>query len=478
MEKIKGETKFKIFSQTISKSLGLRVNIFLTLWIIVALAFISVVSVVFYRHANEDYLERILTAQLYSLISAVSVSSDGKLQGAPDLGDIRYSDPASGWYWEVVALSGNLKGRLTSSSLGTRKVTSPSEQSEPFDQKFFRSYRTLGPEGQHLRVIESDIILDNKNRVARFRVMGNIDEITVQLDKFKKTLVLYLSLFGVASILINLGIIYISLRPLKRIRHSLAEIRAGKANHLDTNLPLEVTPLAEEMNALIDNNQRIVERFRVQVGNLAHSLKTPLSVIANEIDQSGEPKAKLLREQTNLMRAQIERYLQRARIAAQRDSVIYRTPLRPLLERLLRVMAKLNPEKQIDFFMEEPEITFIGEKEDIEEMVGNLLENACKWAKKRVVVRCQTLNDRSEKAANNIRPMFVLSVEDDGPGLNPSQHEEALKRGKRLDESKPGTGLGLSIVAELVGEYGGTIELSGSKLHGLCVTLTLPFAKS
>lgn len=478
MEKMTGETKFKTFFESIGKSLGLRVNIFLTLWIIVALAFISVVSIVFYRHSNEDYLERILTAQLYSLISSVSVSSDGKLQGAPDLGDIRYSDPASGWYWEVVALSGNLKGRLTSSSLGTGKVASPSEQSEPFDQKFFRSYRTMGPEGQHLRVIESDIILDNKNRVARFRVMGNIDEIRVHLDKFKKTLLLYLSLFGVASILINLAIIYISLRPLKRIRHSLAEIRAGRANHLDTNLPLEVTPLAEEMNALIDNNQRIVERFRVQVGNLAHSLKTPLSVIANEIDQSADPQAKLLKEQTDIMRAQIERYLQRARIAAQRDSVIYRTPLRHLLMRLLRVMAKLNPKKQIDFSMEEAEITFMGEKEDIEEMVGNLLENACKWAKKRVVVRCQILNHGSEKAANNAHSMFILSVEDDGPGLNSSQHEEALKRGKRLDESKPGTGLGLSIVAELIGEYGGTIELSDSELGGLCVTLTLPYAKS
>lgn len=478
MAKITGKAKFKIFLKTIGKSLGLRVNIFLTLWIIVALAFISVVSIVFYRHSNEDYLERILTAQLYSLISAVSVSSDGKLQGTPDLGDIRYSDPASGWYWEVVALSGNLKGKLTSSSLGTQKVASPSEQSEPFDQKFFRSYRTLGPEGQHLRVIESDIILDNKNRVARFRVMGNIDEIRVQLDKFKKTLLLYLSLFGVASILINLAIIYISLRPLQRIRHSLAEIRTGKANHLDTNLPLEVTPLAEEMNALIDNNQRIVERFRVQVGNLAHSLKTPLSVIANEIDKSADPQAKLLKEQTDIMRAQIERYLQRARIAAQRDSVIYRTPLRHLLMRLLRVMVKLNPKKQIDLFMEEAEITFMGEKEDIEEMVGNLLENACKWAKKRVVVRCQTVGEGSAKATPPIRPMFILSVEDDGPGLNPGQHEEALKRGKRLDESKPGTGLGLSIVAELVGEYGGTIELSDSDLGGLCVTLTLPFAKS
>ncbi|WP_279110149.1 ATP-binding protein [Bartonella apis] len=484
METVKGETNWKLFFKTISKSLGLRVNIFLTLWIIAALAFISVVSLVFYRQSNNDYLERILTAHLYSLISSVNVSSDGKLQGNPELGDIRYSDPSSGWYWEVVALSGNLKGRLTSSSLGVKKVASPSEKTDPFDPKFFRSYRTKGPEGQRLRVVESDIILDNKNRVARFRVMGNIDETRAELEKFKKTLLLYLSLFGAASILINLVIIYISLRPLQRIRHSLADIRAGKANHLDTDLPLEVMPLVGEMNALIDNNQRIVERFRVQVGNLAHSLKTPLSVISNEIDQSASKpldrnplNVKLLKEQTDIMRSQIDRYLQRARIAAQRDSVIYRTPIRPLLERLVRVMGKLNFAKEISFSMEEPEIIFIGEKEDIEEMVGNILENACKWAQKRVVLSCKTLN-KEVADADSVHPMFALSVEDDGPGLPENQRKDALERGKRLDESKPGTGLGLAIVAELVGEYGGSVELTNSKLGGLCITLTLPYANS
>lgn len=470
--------KLVSFFQTIRKSLGLRISIFLTLWIIAALAFISVVSIIFYRQSNEQYLERILTAHLYSLISAVSVSPDGKLQGRPDLGDIRYSDPQSGWYWEVVAISSNLKGRRASSSLGGRQVSSPSEETQPFDRNFFRSYQTEAPylHGPHLLVFENEVVLDNKNRVARFRVMGNIDETYAQVEKFEKTLLFYLSLFGIASILINLVIIYISLRPLKRIRHSLADIRAGKANHLDTNLPLEVMPLAREMNALIDNNQSIVERFRVQVGNLAHSLKTPLSVIINEIESNNSSQAKLLREQTNIMRAQIERYLQRARIAAQRVSGIYRTPVRPVLERLVRVMGKLNPEKQIEFQMSELDIIFIGEKEDIEEIVGNLLENACKWARRRIIINCRRSLENAI-ATNLAHPMFDLVVEDDGLGLASDQRDDALKRGKRLDESKPGTGLGLSIVADMVGEYGGNIHLSQSDLGGLCVTLNLPYAK-
>lgn len=467
-----GVNQLMVFSKIVRKSLGLRVSILSTIWVITALLTISVVSMMFYRQSNEQYLERILNAHLYSLISAVNVSTDGKLQGNPELGDIRYSDPSSGWYWEVVSLSNNLRGRLTSASLGTKQIMSPNEITEPFDNKFFRSYRIGGVDGQHLLVVENDIILDNQNRVARFRVMGNIDETYAQLKKFKDTLISYLTLFGIASVLINIGIIYVSLRPLKRIRQSLADIRAGKDDHVDTNLPIEVVPLAYEMNALIDNNQRIVERFRVQVGNLAHSLKTPLSVIANEAEGGKTPKASLIREQANTMQSQINHYLQRARIAAQRDSVIYQTPIRKILERIVRVMAKLNPDKTIEFHIDAPDIYFAGEKEDIEEIVGNLLENACKWAKHRIVIFCK------QKNSDNILNMFSIIVEDDGLGLAAEKRNDAIKRGKRLDESKPGTGLGLSIVSDLVNEYGGNILLSDSAMGGLCVTITLPLANT
>lgn len=452
----------------IQKSLGLRVSILSTLWVIVALMAIAAVSIVFYRQTNEQYLERILTAHLYSLISAVNVSSDGKLQGDPELGDIRYSDPSSGWYWEVVSLSSTLRGRLTSASLGWRKIPSPNEATEPFDRKFFRSYRVPGPDGQHLLVVENDIIVDNQNHVARFRVMGNIDETYAQLQKFKTTLLWYLSLLGMASVIINIVIIFVSLRPLRRIRYSLADIRAGKNDHVDTNLPIEVMPLANEMNALIDNNQRIVERFRVQVGNLAHSLKTPLSVIANEAEKGNTTQTKLIGEQAALMQAQINHYLQRARIAAQRDSVIYKTPVRSILERLVRVMGKINPDKSLELQMNMSEIFFAGEKEDLEEMVGNLLENACKWAKHKITIQCD-INETSSST-----PVLLIGVDDDGIGLAADKREEAIKRGKRLDESKPGTGLGLSIVSDMVNDYGGSIQLADSPLGGLSVKLSLP----
>ena len=227
-------------------------------------------------------------------------------------------------------------------------------------------------------------------------------------------------------------------------------------------------PLANEMNALIDNNQRIVERFRVQVGNLAHSLKTPLSVIANEAEKGNTTQTKLIGEQAALMQAQINHYLQRARIAAQRDSVIYKTPVRAIIERLVRVMGKINPDKSLELQMNMSEIFFAGEKEDLEEMVGNLLENACKWAKHKITIQCD-INETSSST-----PVLLIGVDDDGIGLAADKREEAIKRGKRLDESKPGTGLGLSIVSDMVNDYGGSIQLSDSPLGGLSVKLSLP----
>ena len=168
------------------------------------------------------------------------------------------------------------------------------------------------------------------------------------------------------------------------------------------------------------------------------------------------------------MQAQINHYLQRARIAAQRDSVIYKTPIRPILERLVRVMGKINPDKSLELQMNMSEIFFAGEKEDLEEMVGNLLENACKWAKHKITIQCD-INE-----TGSATPMLLISVDDDGLGLAADKREDAIKRGKRLDESKPGTGLGLSIVSDMVNDYGGSIQLADSPLGGLSVKLSLP----
>ncbi len=180
-----------------------------TLWVVISLSSISAVSILFYRRSSEQNLERILSAHLYSLIATVTVSPEGNLRGNIGIDGIRYSDPTTGWYWEVVAISHNLKGRLTSPSLGMGNIFSPNNIDVPFDNKFFRSYRIKGERGQKLQVIESDVVLDNKNHIARFRLIGNIDEAHAQVREFKQTLQIFLWSFGIGSVLINIALIFL-----------------------------------------------------------------------------------------------------------------------------------------------------------------------------------------------------------------------------------------------------------------------------
>jgi signal transduction histidine kinase len=336
----------------------------------------------------------------------------------------------------------------------------------PFDTDFQRRYIEMGLDEEFVDVFESEFVLDDAGRVARFRVMGNRSDLEAEIADFERQLYIYLSLFGFGMIAINAIAIWLGLRPLSRVRQALAEIRSGSAQRLDGSFPAEIAPLADETNALIESNRRIVERSRTQVGNLAHSLKTPLAVLLNEGAAMGGQKVGLIVDQATAMQSQVEHYLQRARVAAQRDSVLFRTPVVATLERLVRVLSKLNRHLDISLDAPDEEIIFSGEKEDFEELVGNLLENATKWGKSAVMVSVR--RDGSDR-----KPGFVLTIEDDGPGIPEDQARLAMKRGQRLDETKPGTGLGLSIVADLVKEYGGSFELGRSHQGGLSAVIRL-----
>lgn len=446
------------------RSLSLRVVTFSTLWAVAALVVIATLISSLYRDAAERGFHSLLSAHLYGLVSAVSISPEGRLRGTPDLYDINFARPHSGWYWSIEPASPGVTGGFRSPSL-TGDIAQPSSTAVPFNSEFQRRYQAAGLASERVDVLESDFILDEKNRVARFRVMGNRTDLEAQISAFDRQLYSYLALFGVGMIVINAAVILIGLRPLDRVRAALAQLREGTARTLDGNFPSEIAPLADEANALIENNRRVVERARTQVGNLAHSLKTPVAVLLNEGRAMGGDKGRLIVEQAGAMQQQVEHYLKRARIAAQRDSVVYRTPVGDAVERLLRVFRKLNPGLEIVFDPVRPEPLFAGEQGDLEEILGNLLENACKWARSRVRVRV---------AADETGDRFlVLTVDDDGPGIPEDKAREALQRGKRLDETKPGTGLGLAIVADLANEYGGEVELGRSGLGGLCATVRL-----
>ncbi|RIK87087.1 MAG: histidine kinase [Hyphomicrobiales bacterium] len=448
-----------------ANSLAFRVVAFSTVWALVALVVIATIISTLFRQASERGFESLLTAHLFNLISSVGVGEEGVLEGAPNLGDLRFTVPRSGWYWAVEPVSG-VSGQLASLSL-VEPIASPPPREVPFSAQFQRSYVTEGLAGEVIEVFESEFALDADNRVARFRVMGNRTELEADIAEFERKLYLYLSLFGAGMIAINALAILIGLGPLRRVRRSLAEIRTGAAQRLDGDFPREIAPLAAETNALIESNRRIVERSRTQVGNLAHSLKTPLAVLTNEARSIGGAKGTLIADQAAAMRQQVEHYLQRARMAAQRDTIVFRTPVGATLERMVRVMAKLNPGTRLTLAMPDEDIVFAGEKEDFEEIAGNLLENAMKWARGAVAVSVTAHEDDGQPRS------FSLVIEDDGPGIPEERTREALTRGRRLDETKPGTGLGLAIVADLVREYGGSLGLGRSGLGGLRATVTL-----
>jgi signal transduction histidine kinase len=449
------------------RSLTFRVIALSTVWAVLALIVIATVISTLYRQASERAFDSLLSAHLFNLIGSVSVTDAGQLTGSPDLGDLRFAEPESGWYWSVEPVSGGLAGNLHSISM-TMPLASPPSTEVPFNRDFQRSYTAQGIRDEKIEVFENEFVLDNKNRVARFRVMGNRTELENEIAGFQRQLATYLGVFGIGMIAINAAVILFGLQPLRRVRRALALVREGNARRLDGRFPAEIEPLANETNALIENNKRIVERSRTQVGNLAHSLKTPLAVMLNEGRALGGDKGRLIVDQASAMQTQVEHYLQRARVAAQRDSVVYRTPVGATLKRMVRVVEKLGPGTAVTLAMPAEEVVFAGEREDLEEIAGNLLDNAMKWARSKVAVSV-----RPEPGADPASRMFAMTIEDDGPGIPEDRAREALKRGKRLDETKPGSGLGLAIVSDLVNEYGGKLALERSSLGGLRAVVRL-----
>ena len=456
------------------RSLASRVLTIATVWAVIALFVIGFLIHTLYRNGAERGFRDLLRAQLYNVINSVSLMEDGRLEGIPQLGDLRFSQPGSGWYWIVNIIGNGPSERLESVSLGERTVAPVSTDVVPFNDRYERIYRSTDSTGEAVMVAETEVLLGDNGEIARFRVTGNMDALDDDVSAFSRQLVLFLVVFGIGSLLVNAIAILFGLRPLDSIRRSLEEIRAGKTESLDGSFPREIAPLTGEVNALIDNNRRIIERARMQVGNLAHSLKTPIAVLLNESRAMDPEQARLVNEQATAMQNQVQHYLDRARIAAQQNSVLVRTDTRKTLERLLRVMQRLNPDTDFELRAENSVPNLAMEQHDVEEIFGNLLENAGKWATGKVRVTVSEMPNTP--ATKDARSMLTILVEDDGQGMPDDQLSEAMKRGRRLDESKPGTGLGLSIIKEIAGEYNGSVALNRSELGGLCATLSLPVA--
>ncbi len=455
-----------------ASSLALRLFLSATAWTVVILVATGVILSSIYRAAVERSFDRRLDVYLHTLVADVAAPEQSGDRGAPTLSEPNFEYALSGWYWQITALDGAKPEVRTSTSLWDSKLPRLRDEDatvslDGITRHGYATYAISSDEQQRLRLIERTVDLGDDGRYL-IAVAGDSQEIDDEIRAFDRALIVTFGTLAAVLLLITMFQVRFGLAPLKRISEALAAIRAGTAERLEGRFPVEIAPLARETNALIDANREIVERARTHVGNLAHALKTPLSVLVNEAAGRDDPLATKVAEQANIMRDQIARHLERARLAAGLKVVASVTDVIPVVTALTRTMEKIHQSRGIAIDLDAPaDVRFRGERQDLEEMVGNLVDNACKWAQMRVSV--EVAPERRDNAA-----ALRIIVDDDGPGLNPAQRDKVARRGLRLDETKPGSGLGLSIVLELAALYGGHLHLGNAPIGGLRAELVLP----
>jgi len=424
-----------------------------------------------YRSETEQRLDAEIDATLLTLASAVNTGETGELVFNEALlpNDARFRRAFSGSYWAFISLSPGLEAVRADRSRSFFDAQPPLPDVAIGDAlgRMGVSVRadTAGPADSSLRIGVRAIRLPNRD--PPILLFAALDRRTAdeEVRNFALRLGGALSVLAFGLIAGALAAVRYGLRPLREIERKLQDVRSGRRERLDGDYPSELALLAREIDTLVAHNRRVVERARTQVGNLAHALKTPLAVLMNEA--RGEDRlSQVVRRQASAMSGNVQHYLKRAQAAAQAEVLGARSSASESAEDIARMLERLHRDKDITINVEAgPDCVFRGERGDLDELVGNLLENAAKWCKSRVEVRIRREGDG-----------LRITVEDDGPGLAPEDRKRALRRGARLDESEPGSGLGLAIVTELTEIYGGRLELDESALGGLCVRLHLPAA--
>ena len=451
-------------------SLATRLFLSATAWVVVILVITGIILSSVYRSATERAFDRRLNLYLRTLVAEVAApdTPDHEMQS---LGEPLFELPLSGWYWEIAPVDDPKAEKKASRSLWDKKLPKLEDQGVELTSSGIRQGYVDGPEDQRLRMVERPVDLgaDGKFRVS---VAGDATEIYEETRTFDWYLAGTFAALSIVLVLTTIFQVRFGLAPLKRISDAIADIRSGRAERLEGEFPVEIATLARETNALIDANRAIVERARTHVGNLAHAIKTPLSVIVNEAgSRSGDPLAAKVLEQADVMRDQVAHHLERARIAARLTIVGTVTEVAPTIEALRRTMEKIHRDRGIAIDVEaDATARFRGEKQDLEEMAGNLVDNACKWADSRVFI--EVLVER--QSATDVAPRLRIIVDDDGRGLSAAERAQVSRRGQRLDETKPGSGLGLSIVVDLAALYGGSLTLGTAPIGGLRAELVLP----
>lgn len=401
-----------------------------------------------------------LANNLNAMINAAELDEVGDVRLLRPLGDQRFAEPYSGLYWQV---SGGGHAPFPSRSLWDRQLALPPGNQDCRTPCKFES--TQFP-SETLRVFARSVRLPGAAQPFLFQVAQSSRDLDRQKARTRTVVGWSLGVLGIGLIvMVGLQSIY-GLAPLRRVSKAIAAIRSGEARRVEAQFPVEVEPLVAEINELLAHGEAQSEAARRHAGNLAHALKTPMSVLIGEARGRDDPLARTIEAQVQVMRRHVDHQLARARAAGRRAASTARTPVWPSLEAIARTVGRIHQGKVLIDLAGDREASFRGEQQDLEEMLGNLIDNAALHGGGRVFITV-------EANADQVRVL----VEDDGMGIAPDQRSRLFERGERLDTDKPGTGLGLAIVKDVAELYGGSVALDSSEdLGGLLVTLTLPLA--
>ncbi len=463
----------KFFPSFPSQSLALRL---LFSSVVISFAFVAGTAIIFsliYYTQTLANLDDELGEQILTLVTAVEMDEAGEIL-IDELklpGDEAFQIPLSGQYWLIARLQDT--GRLTaplfnSASLWDGEIVFPDRVLAELitDPGRTITLNGTGPRDERVHLVAKSILLQEDAAPLIFIAAKDRSQLDFRTGGFIWIVISSMTMFIIVGLLALWLGIHKALQPLARMRQDIEAIRVGKITKMADDYPDEVLPLSQEVNKLLEHNRGIVERAETHVGNLAHALKTPLAVITNEAKGQTELDH-IVRKQARSMHGHIQYYLKRARAAARAQIIGTKTEIAPVINDLSRLFTKLFMEKGIGITADCPMGLYCrGEKQDLEDMLGNLMENACKWAASKVHVHVEADKET-----------ICIYVDDDGKGLTAKGRAQALKRGVRLDQTEPGTGLGLSIVAELADIHTGSIMLERApRLGGLRAKLVLPRA--
>ena len=417
-----------------------------------------------------------LTAQLDQLTARLEFDATGQPQiDAQTLTDPRWSRPYSGLYWQVDGGTGaRQRGVLRSRSLWDAELALPGDA---LADGVVHRHEVAGPDGARLLLVERTVTRDDDPAATPWRLLvaADLRETETAVDRFNGVLL--------ASLAVLLGLlcaaavaqVAVGLAPLRALQRAVAAIHDGRSQRLEGRFPDEVQPLIDDFNGVLERNAEVVARARTQAGNLAHAIKTPLAALSQaaatalQRPDTAAELASLVEEQVGVARRHVDWHLARARAAAARGVPGVRVALQPVVDGLLRVMERVHAGHGLELVCEpiDPGLAFAGEVQDLQEILGNLLDNACKWARHQVRVSAGSVT------VDGGRGLRIV-IEDDGPGIEADRRDAVLARGARLDESVPGSGLGLAIVHELVSLYGGRVSLGAATAGGLRAEVELP----